>query len=379
MKNFVFVLLVLFTSVPLMYGDEKNTEEQRLIDIVFCVDTSGSMERIIASAKMKIWSIVNDMVKAKPTPNLRIGLIAYAGEHDKKYGDYPLKIFDLSEDLDDVYKNLHSSDFNTSGGSSECVGRAIRDAVEKMNWSKKMDVLKIMFVIGNEPADQDPDKEKHDYKKVASYAIKNDIIVNTIYGGDIELEKSEPQWQEIARLADGSYTRIDLSGGVVSITTPFDKELAELSAKINTTYLAYGKMGEENRKKQSEQDENARKLGLMTEAERASSKAQKFYVNSSWDLIDAFSQNKIKLEELKKEDLPKEMQEMSIEEQKSYIEKKLKDREEIKNKILELSKKREEFVKEELSKQGDSKDKAFDEVIKKTLRQQAEKKNFKFE
>ncbi|RYG68034.1 VWA domain-containing protein, partial [bacterium] len=47
------------------------------IDIVFAIDCSGSMGGVIETAKQKIWDIVNQAAQAKPTPQLRIGLLAY--------------------------------------------------------------------------------------------------------------------------------------------------------------------------------------------------------------------------------------------------------------------------------------------------------------
>ena len=47
------------------------------IDVVFCIDCSGSMGGVIDTAKQKVWEIVNEIAKAKPVPVLRIGLLGY--------------------------------------------------------------------------------------------------------------------------------------------------------------------------------------------------------------------------------------------------------------------------------------------------------------
>jgi hypothetical protein len=70
------------------------------IDVVFCIDCSGSMGGVIETAKQKVWEIVNQVAKAKPMPELRIGLLGYGN------GDKTFRSFDLSSDLDEVYKNL---------------------------------------------------------------------------------------------------------------------------------------------------------------------------------------------------------------------------------------------------------------------------------
>src|SRR6185369_6252509 len=62
--------------------------ERGKVDVVFCVDRSGSMDQVIETAKRKIWTIVNEVAKQKPTPILRIGLIGY-GSADKDIKFFP--------------------------------------------------------------------------------------------------------------------------------------------------------------------------------------------------------------------------------------------------------------------------------------------------
>ena len=66
--------------------------------MVICIDRSGSMQQVIDTAKQKVRSIVNDIAKVRPTPALRIGLIWYSS------ADKDFRFFDLTEDLDSVYR-----------------------------------------------------------------------------------------------------------------------------------------------------------------------------------------------------------------------------------------------------------------------------------
>ena len=59
----------------------------KAIDVVICLDVSNSMDGLIASAKTKLWDIVNDLARAKPTPNLRVALYSYGNDgYDAKIG-----------------------------------------------------------------------------------------------------------------------------------------------------------------------------------------------------------------------------------------------------------------------------------------------------
>src|SRR5215831_756131 len=53
------------------------------IEVCFVLDTTGSMGGLIEGAKQKIWSIANEMVSAKPTPELRLGLVAFRDRGDE--------------------------------------------------------------------------------------------------------------------------------------------------------------------------------------------------------------------------------------------------------------------------------------------------------
>ena len=42
--------------------------EGKAIDLVICLDVSGSMDGLIDSAKIRLWDIVNELARIKPTP-----------------------------------------------------------------------------------------------------------------------------------------------------------------------------------------------------------------------------------------------------------------------------------------------------------------------
>src|SRR5688500_8867349 len=194
---------------------EKKESDKPRIDIVFCIDCSGSMGPVIEAAKQKVWAIVNEIAKAKPSPELRIGLLGY-GDADQRH-----RLFPLSNDLDEVYKNLTT--FRDERWGREFVGLAVHKATEEMQWSEGRRVLKVIYVVGNETARQGP--TEFDYTKTASKAIGKGIIVNAVYCGSIDHAAATPTWREMAKLADGQYMEIAQTGGALIVATPYDKEL----------------------------------------------------------------------------------------------------------------------------------------------------------
>lgn len=343
--------------------------EKPAIDVVFCIDCSGSMGPVIETAKQKVWAIVNEIARAKPAPVLRIGLIGYGN------GEGPFRTFDLSSDLDQVYENLMT--FQDEGWGSEFVGLAIHRATNDLKWADGQQVLRVIYVVGNETARQGP--AEFDYTVAAPAALAKDIVVNAIYCGDVDFATAKPTWQELARLADGEYMEIAAHGGAIAIATPFDDELIKLNTAVNATYLGYGRAASSAALRQVQQDQNAMSLGVSVMAERTVAKSAVQYANASWDLCDAVQQEDFDIATLKDEELPEPVRNLPAEERLAFIEKTIAERDQLRGQIQEIGQKRQEFIREEIRKQGLSGDQSFDEAVRRSVIEQAKRKGFEFE
>jgi hypothetical protein len=345
---------------------------QPVVDVVLCLDVSSSMQGLIDSAKIKLWDIVNDLGKAKPAPLLRVGLYSYGHLNYDAGKGWVRKEADLTTDLDTVYQKLNGL---TIYGGNELVARVCRDAVTEQKWSEDKKSLKMIFVCGNEAADQD---KQFTLQQVAKMGLEKDIIINTIHCKWNRATPAEVDgWQAFSKMAEGRFAQIDMSKGTVAVATPHDKKLEELSAKLNTTYIAYGKkeVREEKAQLQKAQDENAKKLAPAANAARAVSKGGIHYRNSGWDVIDRMKDDpKFDITKVPEDELCDEMKKMKPEERVAYVKKKQEERESIQKEITELSKKRDEYIRDENKKNAKEGDKAFDEAVRGTLRDQANKK-----
>src|ERR1035437_10107827 len=121
------------------------------MEVCFVLDTTGSMGGLIEGAKQKIWAIANEMISAKPTPELRLGMVAYRDRGD----EYVTKTFDLTNDIDAIYGHLQSFKAAGGGDEPESVNEALQDAVRKLTWSQDRKVLKIIFLVGDAPPHMD--------------------------------------------------------------------------------------------------------------------------------------------------------------------------------------------------------------------------------
>ncbi len=375
-KNLLVALLTLLLSMTLALStasaDEARPAPKRShIDLVIALDTSNSMDGLIDSARQKVWDLVNEMATAKPTPILRVGLISYGNDSYRESG-WTRVDQALTDDLDAVYEKLMA--LKTNGGT-EYVGRALHVARTQMKWDKNPKALKMIFVAGNESADQDLE---HVALKEAGSLIAQDVLVNTIYCGD-DSEPDAKSWREVALRADGKFANIARNGGAVVIATPYDDRLNELSGKLNQTYVAYGSRGAAKKEAQAAMDMEASGMSGSAGAARARAKSSKLYRNSGWDLVDALEEEDVDLDKIADDELPQEMRGMSKAERRAYVDKKKAERAAVQKEIAELSKKRDAYIKEEMSKRGEREKDAFDEAVSGAIRDQAKRKNIVFE
>ncbi len=104
------------------------------------------------------------------------------------------------------------------------------------------------------------------------------------------------------------------------------------------------------------------------------------YNYSDHDLVDAVKEGKVKLEEVKKDDLPEDLKKLSGEELKKAVEAKQAEREKIQKEIAELRKARDEFVtkkRKEMATEGGKK--TLEDAVIESIRKQAQDAGFEFD
>jgi len=359
-------------SVPPIVFDP--VVEKPLVQMAILLDTSGSMSGLIDQARSELWAIVNEFIFARrggAAPEVQVALYEYGKSSLAKKGGYIRKIVQFTTDLDKVSEELFA--LKTNGGDEYC-GWVIQEATAKLEWSDLPDDLKVIFVAGNEPFTQGP----VDYRKSCKAAIGKNIIVNTIHCGS-QSQGLSGKWKDGAVLADGKYLNIDQNRQIVHIAAPQDKEITELSVMLNGTYIAYGELGRRNYGRQSEQDRSASSLSPEASVQRSVAKSSSNYRNEHWDLVDAYIKDSEKLRELKEEELPENMRKMTDKEKTEYVEAKAKERVEIQKKIQSLNEKRKKYVAAEMKQQQAAGEKTLGSAVIQAVREQAKKKNFKFE
>lgn len=350
--------------------------ERSRVEVVFVLDTTGSMGGLIQAAKEKIWSIATTMASAQPAPEIKMGLIAYRDRGDA----YVTRLVDLSDDLDSLYATV--MDFQAAGGGDgpESVNQALHDAVHKISWSQNPQAYKVVFLVGDAPPHMDYQDDVK-YPDTIATALEKGIVVNAIQCGQDGL--TAQKWQQIARLGSGRYFQVEQAGSAVAIATPFDRKLAELSEKLDDTRLYYGTA--EEKEKQQLKMEAADKLhgasSVESRARRAAfnaSKAGEANFLGDGELVDDVASGRVDLFTIDRRELPEPMQAMAPEEQKALIMETASRRNELQRQIRELSQNRSAFLKKKVEELGGARD-SLDHKIYSAIREQAGRKGLRYD
>jgi len=356
---------------PKVVVNDKNPNGRKTLEMVFALDTTGSMGGLIEGAKQRIWGIVNEVMQSESRPNVRIGLVAYRDRGDR----YVTEVFPMTDNLDAVYTAL--MDYRAEGGGDgpENVRRALADAVHKAGWSQQSDrIAQVVFLVGDAPPHTDYQDEP-DTKKTAVEAKRKGMIVNSIQCG--EISETKEVWQEIAQYGGGRYFAIPQDSGVVAILTPYDEKLGALSNQLGGTYLAFGGEGMRAAARSRHEAAEAKILEAAPSAARADRAKNKAINSMSYagDLLQGLENGTVKLDDVKPEELPEELRKLSPAERKQEIDKRQAQRRQIRAEIMRLSKDREEFIKKERAKSGVRN--SFDSVVAEALKAQLAAKGFK--
>jgi hypothetical protein len=231
----------------------------------------------------------------------------------------------------------------------------------------------LIYIAGNEKFNQG----SVSYKEAIRSALSKGIYVNTIFCGEKQQGIRE-YWKDGANRGQGKYFNIDSDAKIVYISSPYDDRINEWNNKLNTTYFAYGNKGLEKQQNQIKQDENAKIVSKENYASRAISKSKSAYKNTSWDLVDMYEE-KQSLAEIKKSELPKELQSKSEQELKMFIATKQKERATIQKEIAELAKKRQEYIDIERKKTQKGEEDDFGKAINASVLAFAKEKGYTIE
>jgi hypothetical protein len=301
----------------------------RPIDVALAIDTSGTMDRLLDAARTDMWDVLARLAADEPDARLRVAVLTYGSIYGGEQRGWVRIEAPLSADMDLVSSRLFSVRI---AGDKEYVARVVRTAAEELEWDLSDTARRLIFVLGNESARQDPGVTLEEALQAAK---DRKIEVVPVYCGK-PMSNDIPSWVHLATLAGTTLEYLDPAKVANSGPTPFDETLATLSSSFSATFLPMGEDGSAAKTLQEQQDSNAASLGPVAAALRAEVKAGS-RSGASWDLVDAVASGRVSIESVAEADLPKSLRPMSVSERAIHLSDAAERREQLRAQILDLA------------------------------------------
>ena len=350
-------------------------QQRPQVDLVFVIDTTGSMSGLIAAAKEKVWSIATTMAQANPAPEIRVGLVAYRDQGD----EYVTRTFDLTNDLDAMYAALMAFQAAGGGDGPEAVNQALSEAVNNLSWRRSANAYKAIFLLGDAPPHLDYQNDVQ-YPQTLALARERGIVVNAVQCG---AERSTTQtWQQIAALGQGEFIQVEQNGSAVALATPFDDKLAALASELDATRLYYGD-AETLRRKAAKLEATAKLEAAAPAASRA--RRATFNVTRSGrdsllgdhELVADLTEGKVQLESLKVSELPAALQPLAPAAREAFVTEQANKREKLKEEIAASAAERNAWLEKQVAASGEA-ESSLDHKLYRALRAQAADKGLHY-
>lgn len=167
------------------------------LDIVFIMDTTGSMGEEIARLKATIEIIRENLDLANPRPLIRFGLVLYKDRRDT----YVVQSYPLTADMTVFRANLAAASASGGGDEPEDLEAALEAAVAKeMGWNENGG--RLIFVVTDAPAQNYQDAIGYD--ATTAIAREKAIKIHTIGTGGLPLA-GEYQLRQMSQRTRGRY------------------------------------------------------------------------------------------------------------------------------------------------------------------------------
>jgi len=181
--------------VKLSLAKARTLPAQRTVDVVFVVDTTGSMSEEISALKSTIAEVAASLRRQNARP--RLGLVEYKDIEDS----YVTRLHQMTTDVDGFSARVAELYAEGGGDMPEHVNAGLRVAVDRIQWNPDS-VARLAFLIGDAP----PQLE---YEQDVSYAtsVKNashkGIQIFTIAASGMD-DVGQVVWRQIAQYTGGT-------------------------------------------------------------------------------------------------------------------------------------------------------------------------------
>jgi hypothetical protein len=143
---------------PIVIAVEDAAAPQQVLDLMFMVDTTGSMGDELSYLQAELADVL-DRVRQEVGQDVvfRVSVNFYRDDND----DYLVRSFPFTTDIDQAIDDLNDQDAGGGGDTPEAVEAALEDAIDAHDWSGSA-VARLCFLVLDAP----PHEEEEDLDRV---------------------------------------------------------------------------------------------------------------------------------------------------------------------------------------------------------------------
>lgn len=310
---FILLLLAFSFSAPSQSGERYGPP----VDIVFCLDLSGSTNGIVDRMRNHIWDYVHLFSGSFPKADFRIGFVGFGRPSFGKDNYYVKVLSDLTHDVEGLTYELLKLRPQIEKGD-QYVSAALKVCAQNLSWNERPDAIKVLFLGGNGFVTSGGEP----YTKAVQACVDRGIIINCVYLLNNPMMNEQAGWEDIAKRGNGKYTSMQVKYEYYENLGGFDMEkLFSLNKELNETYLYYGPNGKERWKIQRTDDERIYETNSEGYRYRLQFRLSDLYLdkNSEWDLVDLHTRNPEAIENVDRETLPDTLKFMTASDLRSNV------------------------------------------------------------
>ncbi len=160
-----------------------------VLDLVFCIDTTGSMGSEIAAVKNNIASYAQKL-ESSNIPYY-IAIVDYRDFSDRAAAyDYPYSVIqDFSNDINEILAGVNKLSLGNGGDTNETVYSGLMNGLEELHWGEGS-ARKVILIGDAPPLDPEPNTN-YELNEVCNQLNEQSVSVYTVATGNAVIEKFE--------------------------------------------------------------------------------------------------------------------------------------------------------------------------------------------
>lgn len=179
-------------------------KENDLIELMFVVDTTGSMSDEISFLKAEIDDVISKVKESNPNAQINIALLFYRDKGD----EYVTRYYGFDNQIDKVQDFLCQQRSSGGGDFEEAVYQALGEACDK-NWSEEASTKLIIHVADAPSHDNEINEWSNNVKRLTEKGIK----IITVASSGIN-KKTEYFFRSQSMISGGAYVYLTDDSGI---------------------------------------------------------------------------------------------------------------------------------------------------------------------